>query len=173
MDQWRVSVICFIFSALIALVGCGGGSTYTPDPGPGGGDQLPVGTWEGTAATSAVEDPGIQGLPDIPYDGMAASRVTSEDTTQLELLGSQYLQKYNAEVVGTTLVLNAPTSAPVDGYDIAFGLYKFTGLNEYDLQWLNIECLPAQFGMEYYVALADYTLGDWRWFGPKTIFRCS
>ena len=51
---------------------------------------------------------------------------------------------------------------------MAWGLYKFAGLNDVTPQWLNIECLPDMFGQEYFVAVADYTLGDWRWFGPVT-----
>jgi hypothetical protein len=165
MYRWRYGAIIYILAALIVLIGCGGWSTVAPDPGPGGGDQQPTGTWEGTAANSAITDPGFAGVPEIPYD-KAASHAVSAEPTVFELLGSQYLQKYNAEVDGTTLVLNAPLSSGEGEYPIAYGLYKFAGLLGYDLQMLSIECLPAVLGMEYYVGVADYTLGDWLWFGP-------
>ncbi|MBN2081606.1 hypothetical protein JW859_05280 [bacterium] len=163
----RFGILFFVALAWFVLAGCGGGSTVTPDPGDTNNDPVITGTWEGTAATSAVDDPGFAGVPDIPFDTMTTSRAASQDNTQLELLGSDFLQQLNATVAGTTLVLNAP-STPVGGFDIAFGLYRFQGLTEVTPEWLNVECLPASFGQQYYVAIADYTLGDWRWFGPVT-----
>ncbi len=170
MRFWRLAVIPLVIMALLAWTGCGGGgNTYTPDPGPGDG-QLPTGTWSGTVGTDAVTDPGFSGIPEIPFDSMQTSRAASEGDTgdPLVLLGSQFIQKYNAEVDGTSLVMAAPATAAEGDFAIAFGLYKFAGLQDKSPQWLNIECMPRIFGEEYYVGIADYTLGDWRWFGPVT-----
>jgi fibronectin type 3 domain-containing protein len=163
MKRFCSAWITALFTAtLLALAACGGNGGGTPDPG--NNDQV----WTGTAATSAVVNPGITGVPELPFDGMQTSHATSTETSQLELLGSEYLQQYHATVEGTGLHMIAPAEVSATEFPVAWGLYKFTGLNDYNPQWLNIECLPDVFGQEYYVAFADYTLGDWRWFGPVT-----
>jgi fibronectin type 3 domain-containing protein len=162
MRRYGVLSMAVVLVMMLSLAACSGGSS-TPDPG-NNDDQV----WTGTAATSSIANPGITGVPELPFDGMQMSHAASADTSQLVLLGSEYLQQYHAVVEGTGLRMTAPTEVGTGEFDVAWGLYKFTGLNEYNPQWLNIECLPDVFGQQYYVAIADYTLGDWRWFGPVT-----
>jgi fibronectin type 3 domain-containing protein len=167
MTSWRYSAIILLI--VVLTCSCGGGSTVNPDPG--SGDNLnppPVGQWSGTAATGAVESPGLTGIPEIPFESVTTSRVSSTESTTLELLGSQYLQKYHAEVDGTSLVMVAPSEPEEGGYPLAYGLYRFSGLQDTRPEWLNIECMPHLFGQAYYVGVADYTMGDWLWFGPIT-----
>jgi len=167
MVGWRGFLLSVSLFVVLLASACGGGSsTVSPNPNPNPGDnQIPTGQWTGTAASSAAVNLEITGVPEIPFDSFDHG---VSETAQLELTGDAYLQKYHAEVDGTSLVLQAPADVPVGEFPISYGIYKFAGLNDKDPQWLNIECLPAVFGNEYFVGIADYTERDWRWFGPVT-----
>lgn len=169
--DWRWSIV-LLATLVFGAVSCGGGGgTATPDPNPNPnlGDQNPgTQAWVGTAGSSAISDPGFTGIPELPFDSLQASRVPSTQTQQLQLTGEDYMQMFNGVEQGDSLVLSVPAEPANDDFPVAFGLYKFSGLNSVEPEYLNIECLPEMFGQEYFVAIADYTMGDWRWFGPAT-----
>lgn len=169
--RWQLISVFVAAVLAFAIAGCGGGGGTNdplPDP-PDGNDPPSTNAWTGTAATSSIPDPQIVGVPEVPFDALETSRTPSTEGTQLELMGTEYLQQYHGTADGTSLVLEAldPGTGGAE-LELAFGLYRFSGLTGKDLEWLNIECLPRMFGEEYFVAIADYTLGDWRWFGPVT-----
>jgi fibronectin type 3 domain-containing protein len=120
-----------------------------------------------TAIDGVANTPGtgqeVAGIPSIPLD--SGPRVASEGGSgNATLLGSEFIQKFNAEVDGTALQLDATG----DGEHFAYGMYQFSGLGGSRPMTLDVECLPGVFEQEYFVAIADYTENDWAWFGPTT-----
>ena len=112
MVGWRGFLLSVSLFVVLLASACGGGSsTVSPNPNPNPGDnQIPTGQWTGTAASSAAVNLEITGVPEIPFDSFDHG---VSETAQLELTGDAYLQKYHAEVDGTSLVLQAPADVPV------------------------------------------------------------
>jgi hypothetical protein len=70
-------------------------------------------------------------------------------------------------VDGDTLVIGP--SGEQNNKSTAYGMYAFSGLTGQHLLALQVSARPADLEMEYYVALADFTKLQWKWFGPVTL----
>jgi fibronectin type 3 domain-containing protein len=156
------SGLLFIISLLLISLfasGCGGGTTTALADDDQGGNTSPP-AYQATEIFSQV--------PEIPWDDEGGLHGVSETPgTQVEILGSEYLQKHNAEVEGTTLVMTGrPEDEEGDGPNVAYGLYRVSGLSGMRPLALVTECLPAFLGNHYFIGVADYTEGRWLEFGP-------
>lgn len=158
MGVIRVISISVLIAVLAMAVSCGGKSVSLSD-------QFEQWAAAQDFTTSLGTD--ASGLPSIPLDSGTPERgVSTEIGDNLVVLGSDFMQKLNAEVDGTSLVMQAPAEGEGEGPYIAYGLYKVSGLLDKRPTIMNFDCLPKLIDQPYYVGLADYTQGEWMWFGP-------
>lgn len=157
---------------VLLLASCaGGGALDAPSPG------LSAAVTETELAGTATGE-----LPAIPLDVSEDKTSSAESDPALPpppgdgeqaitVLGKDYVQVLNGVVDGDALVLSAPAAVDDEAQmpPLAYATYRVTGMDGRRALSLNIECLPAQLGQDYFVGVADYTDFKWRWFGPVTI----
>jgi hypothetical protein len=158
MGLMRVISISVLVAVLAFAVSCSGNGVSLNDE---------FQQWAAAQDFTTSLGTNANGLPNIPMDSGQPSRGVSTDAPDYTvILGADYLQKYNAEVDGTTLVLQAPAEDDSVDPALAYGLYQVSGLTDKRPTSMNIQCLPKLIDQPYYVGLADYTSGQWMWFGP-------
>jgi len=158
MGLMRVISISVLVAVLAIAVSCSGSGVSL-------NDQFQQWAAAQDFTTSLGTD--ANGLPNIPMDSGEPARGVSTDAPDYVVkLGSDFLQKLNAEVDGTSLVMQAPPESEGTDPDIAYGLYQVSGLLDKRPVSMNIQCLPKLIDQPYYLGLADYTAGQWMWFGP-------
>lgn len=133
----------------------------------GGGQPL-----DGSAL--AIEEPAVDtgdgGIPSIPLDrDVSGDPGDPGDPPDVPVLrhvwGKDYLLEHNGTVVENSLVLN-----PGDEH-LAWAIYRFSDLQDLRPQVLSIEAFPEEWGDEYWVGVANYTLMTWEWFGPADLIE--
>ena len=166
MTSSRLVTLCFLALALLAFAACGGGGTTLDASG----------LEEPAAIVSESDDKGWSGLPAVPLEEEQDKAAAEAEDPGPEpgfrtVLGKDYIQMQGGYVEGNALVLdNYPEIDPEDidpeQFELTYGMYKLSGLRGLRPLSLNIECLPGGLGEGYFVGLADYTKGVWKWFGP-------
>jgi hypothetical protein len=161
----------FISLALVAMASlftaCGGDTMMdTLDPG-------------SDAQFVAVEaDTGWSGLPAIPLDTDEDKVVAETDDSGdsdpgfRSVLGVDYLQMQGGYEEGTAVVLECYPETDPDDVDpeehaLSYAMYRVSGLDGLRPLSFNVECLPGGLGQGYFIGIADYTKGVWKWFGPS------
>ena len=166
-----VVLAAFVLSWLLAA--CGGGSATLPPedgsdnstPVPSGQDQESLSDW--VEDTQLDSQPVLyRGIPSVPLDGEQSTSQAS-DGDEFSVLGKDALDYSQCEVSGDAMIINPDGAAASNPDEIpAWALYRVSGLADVEPLSLNIECLPAGYGHQYSVAVADYTTLEWLWFGP-------
>ena len=176
-------LIALLVMGIMLFAACGGGGStnLAGDPADTTGDQTtneePAAQTfdEWTAQTDVggteVEEPattvGYRALPDIPVD--SGHDTSAADYTQT-VLGAAAIDYSQCTVNGDAMIINDGGAADTNPAGIpAWALYRISGLTDLEPVSLNTECLVGASGMEYSVAVADYTAMEWKWFGPTTL----
>ncbi|MCC7479010.1 carboxypeptidase regulatory-like domain-containing protein [bacterium] len=129
-------------------------------------------TTDNTAQAAAESLSSSASLPAIPLDsadeGRAASAIDN-GSGQVVVLGKDFLLQHNGSVDGDSLVLSAPGGEEGSGMNLAFAMYKASAGAGQRPKSLNVQALPAGLSQNYWVAVADYTSLQWKFFGPVSI----
>jgi hypothetical protein len=167
MGVVRRIAFVLLTATILALAACGGTGSIL--------DTQSLDEWSPTAPPGETDGTGLTGLPEIPLDTGEPDKSSSaaEGLGTSMVLGCDYLQMQGSYVEETALVIGGAASDATGGDGTAepgrppaYGLYKIAGLLGQRPLSLNIECIPQNLGDNYYVGVADYTEGVWRWFGP-------
>jgi len=143
--------------SLVVMTSCGGGTV------PGGIDDS---SQPGIAPAPAV----LAELPSIPYEIADVPREPStEGSGSLVILGKDYWEwMLHGTIIEDSLLLEAPLEGGEEP-PIAYAMYRVTELAGKRPTSMNLECVPRTFDHEYYLGIANYTEGNWEWFGPIRI----
>ncbi len=124
----------------------------------------------------AIIPPSNGPLPDVfELDGLiSVNREVSADSTVASngadaQTGTNGTSGLNVEINELTLTLRA-----YEPGEYAYGVFGQAVGTTYDPASTIIECSPCKLGggrddeipLSYYIGVADYTMGAWRWFGP-------
>lgn len=160
-------VLAFILVALL-ISACGGGMGAVPGADSTSSDPV--------LALVAADNDAWSSLPAVPLeDGEEAKAAAdAEDLGFTGVLGKDFIQMDGGYIDGDSLVLeNYPDTEPGDPLDdpkyLAYGMYKISGLFGQRPLSLNIECIPGGLGEGYFIGVADYTMANWKWFGPTAL----
>jgi len=164
-NKFLFLILCL---GIMLLASCGGGgTTVSPDPGnnnPPAGSEEPQ-SFEQWSADTELEGNTrtVRGIPPIPVD---TGRDTSDADDNRTVLGKDAIDYSQCAIDGDAMLINEGAIADTNpGGEPAWAMYKISGLNDFNPLSLNVECRPGH-GKEYSVAVADYTVLDWKWYGP-------
>lgn len=168
LSQWLPLLLLVLSLALLASCGAGAGLDSAA------ADSSALANTDSSNSTAATDSSGITGsteLPSIPLDLPGDSRSSSaagDPGGSIEVLGKDFVLQHNGVVDGDSLVLD-PASGEEGHRRLAFGFYQANaGAGNRPLS-LNVLALPGGINQNYWVAVADYTSLQWKFFGPINI----
>ncbi len=163
------NVALLFMAAALALVMSACGSTGATQDGAGikGGEQA-FDSWLAGVDLSATTQ-SLDGLPGIPLDSAAGARRTSTVESPVVKLGVDHMDAMNFTDDGTAVQLQAPEHGSEGHPPIAYAMYKVEGLSGLHPTILDVEATPGGLEQSYFVGVADYTIMNWRWFGPYSM----
>ena len=168
----RRGLLILVLCLLLGIAACGGGSS-TPALDNGSPDldgktgSLNLETWA-LRSHGSLAPATEQGLPAFPVENPNLERSASGDSDQT-VLGDEFLLESGSYIVGDgSVILNGAFTFREDDFP-GWALYKIGGLADLKPESLNVECVPQDLGMDYWVGVADFTTLRWKWFGPVGI----
>lgn len=165
-SHW-LALLLLLMSLLLAS--CGAGGTDLSAAGTAGDSANSAAV---TDLGAAADDSSAAALPAIPLDSVSDGRAASaidNGSGEVVVLGKDFLLQHNGVVDGDALQLSAPGGEAGSGNNLAFALYQASAGAGQRPKSLNVQALPASLGQQYWVAVADYTSLQWKFFGPIAI----
>jgi hypothetical protein len=165
----KVTALAAAFLLLSVMAGCGARRLVrllAPNP-----HEAPLADYGTQPAGTLPQVGSLDALIPASRSVSDAGSVTSQgwDAYLNDATGTNGSSGYNVESAGTALTLRAYAEG-----EYAFAVYgQNVGAEPKPLQTL-VDSSPCDYGggrddeipLSYYIGVADYTMGSWRWFGP-------
>lgn len=164
-------LILLLLLLTLALASCGGGASLATDDlaASGQSSDLSAAASGDLNGATLADSSTLPGIPlDSPLSGREASAIDN-GSGEVVVLGKDFLLQHNGVVDGDALQLSAPGGEVGSGQNLAFALYKINAGAGQRPKSLNVQAVPNGLNQQYWVAVADYTSLQWKFFGPVAI----
>ncbi|MCH7471820.1 carboxypeptidase regulatory-like domain-containing protein [bacterium] len=173
----RATWTIILAMATAVAVSCGGGAGALLDAG--AGQVTGTGSEAGGSGSGLIEDASgwagaIPALPlDIPGESAAldpgkGASATGGDEGGYSVSGLDYMQAYGQTEGDDGLLLKSLEE------EMAWAMYKISGLEGKEVASLAVECIPGSLGEEYFVGVGSFTNRHWQWSSttlPEFVFE--
>lgn len=167
MAARNVAIVLTALALTLVMAACGGSGTTTDSAGLKGSEQAFANWLAGVDISTTSQS--IDGFPGIPIDSASDARRASAVESPVVKLGVDHMDALNYVDDGTAVHLEAPAEGFEGHPPIAYAMYKIEGLAGLHPTLLDVEATPGSIEQSYFVGVADYTIMNWRWFGPYSM----